>query len=187
VPLVTKEPKESASAQSAGASLIERIRKGTSHSTVCAWPGAPEEKFWMCVLLCDQIQEAQAAAVSRWAKVGLELNLYTSDDFYSEMSMQLLTRAMRVHLPEDLDRKCDRLFGTADELRAVLEPDERTMLFTAYMENQEHANPDPADMNAETIENLREAVKKKDVVLLSAFGSVTLASFIIGTASRPSS
>ncbi len=173
--------------ESAGVSLIARIRKGTNHSTVCNWPGAPDEKFRICVLHCDQLQDAQAAAFARFEKIGLELTLYTSDDFYSELSMQLLFRAMRVNFPDEPDRLDVPMFRNVDKFRALLEPDERTILSTDYIENQQHSNPDPAKMNPETIELLRQAVKKKDVVILSAFGSATLASYIIGMAAQPSS
>lgn len=175
------ESRETLAAESAGVSLIERLRKGTAHSKEINWPGS-NERLIMRVLSCDGVQEAQSAAVKRWGDLGLELNLYTSDDYYSEQMIQLLARSMnRVDAPNT------RLFPDAGDLRSLISPDERSLLASEYIEIQEHANPDVANINPQTIELLRQAVKKKDAVALSAFGSSMLAIYIIGMESPPES
>ncbi len=177
----TNESRETLTAESAGVSLIERLRKGTAHSKEINWPGS-DDRLIMRVLSCDGVQEAQSGAVARWDKLGLELNLYTSDDYYSEQMIQLLARSMH-----RLDAPGERLFPDVAELRGLISPDERSLLASEYIEIQEHANPDVANINPQTIELLKQAVKKKDAVALSAFGSSMLAIFIIGMESLPES
>lgn len=177
----TNESRETLTAEAAGVSLIERLRKGTDHSKEIHWPGS-EERLIMRVLSCDAVQEAQSGAVARWDELGLELTLYTCDDYYSELQLQLLARSMR-----QLDRPDDRLFPEVADLRGLITPDERSLLASEYIEIQEHANPDIANVTPETIELLKQAVKKKDVVVLSGFGSSMLAIYIIGMESQPES
>ena len=175
----SNESRETLVEESAGVSLIERLRKGTNHKKTINWPGS-EERLIMHVLSCDELQEAQSAATLRWDELKLELNLYTSDDYYSELTTQLLARAMRT-----IDDEKQRLFSEAAELRKLITPDERSLLSSEYIEIQQHANPDVADLNPATIEMIRQAVKKKDAVTLSAFGSSMLAIYIIGTENQP--
>lgn len=172
---------EKALAKSAGALLIEGLEQGTAHKTKCVWPGSDRE-FWMVCLSCDELQLVKSAATKRWADLGLEITLYNSDDYYSEEIIQALSRAMRT-----IDDHTVRLFPDPDELRELVSPDVRSLLASDYIENQQHANPQATDMNPQTIELIREAVKKKDAVALSAFGSSTLAIYLLGTENPPES
>jgi hypothetical protein len=177
----TNESRETLAADAAGVSLIERLRKGTDHSKELHWPGS-DERIVMRVLSCTELQEAQSAATVRWDELKLELNLYTSDDYYSELTTQLLARSMRT-----LEDTEVRLFPDASELRSLITPDERSLLASEYIEIQQYANPDVSDLNPQTLELIRQAVKKKDVMVLSAFGSSMLAIYIIGMESPPES
>lgn len=172
---------EALAQDSAGASLIERLRKGTDHRTECTWPGS-DERFFMACLSCDEVQDSQSATAARWIELGLTHDIYNTDDFYSEMTTQCLARAIR-----KIDAPSERLFRDTDELRRLITPDERSLLASAYIENQGHANPNVKDLNPQTLEVVRLAVRKKDLVALSAFGSCVLAIYLLSMESQPAS
>lgn len=177
----TKTKRKNGASTSVGASMLRKLREGKNLRRSATWPGS-EERFWICVLTCDEIQDAQAAAAARWEELELAVTAYTVDDFFSEISTQLLARAMRTEDDPEVP-----LFASADELRALITPDERTLLTTEYIENQTEANPDETTVGADVMEQIREAIKKKDVIRLSAFGSVPLAIYLLSTDDQPSS
>lgn len=171
-----KKTNETLAAESAGVSLIERLRKGTDAKREITWPGSDERVELRC-LSCTEVQEAESAAHERWKELKLDLDLWTSENFYSELTTQLIFRSLH-----RLDKN-ERLFSSMDELRDLITPDERTLIVSEYVELQNHANPDPGDLNVETVELIKAAIEKKDVASLSAFGSSTLAIFLLGTES----
>ena len=164
--------------------MLERLRKGTDHFTEFTWP-ATEQRFAMVVLGCGPIQQAQAAATRRWETLGLKLDLYTTDDFHSEVNTQCLALAIRV-LGED-GKPAGRAFPDVDQLRDLITPDERSLLISIYVENQQETNPDMEDLSPELIAMMEQCVKKKDLIPLTAFGSWTLATYLLGMESRQSS
>jgi len=161
--------------------MLGRLRKGTQNESIITWPGT-EAQLVMVPLNCDELQDAYAEANERFKQLGLEITLYTADDFYSELAMQILVRAMRCI--EDETRK-SRLFASGDELRGAITPDERTALNTAYIDLNDRCNPDPQKMSDELFRQIDEAVKKKDAIQLSSFGSSTLAIYMLGMDNMP--
>lgn len=164
---------------SPGAAMLERLRKGTENERICQWPGTEDEdgKFRLVPLTCTELQDAYAAAFARFEELKLPMNLWTADDFNSEVNHQVIARAMRT-----MDDRDARMFGDANELRDLISPDERTAITTEYLRVMGEADPDPADMNPDTLAKIEDLVKKKDVLQLSAFPSPMLAAYIIGTA-----
>lgn len=170
---------------SAGAAMLERLRKGKDEFRVVRWPGSDddEQPFALIPLTCDELQEAYAAAYQRFKELELPITIYTADDLHSETNMQILLRAM-VLLGEDGKPSAKRLFAHGDELRKLLRTDVREALAGEYLALQSEVDPDPAEMSPGLIEQIDEIVKKKDVAALSATSSTTLAAYIIGTAGR---
>lgn len=162
--------------QAGALSLLETLEEGEDHKTECHWPGKPELKFWMTTLHVDDTQVSYAAAAKRWEKLELKLDLYNSDNFHDEVTIQMLARSIR-----NLKDPTRREFPDVDKLRKILQPDIRTMLATDYMENQADGNPKPKDLHPNMIELIRLEVKKKDVPTLAVYGSLTLALYLIGT------
>lgn len=172
--------KEASATQAGALSLLETLEEGEDHKTECAWPTNPDLKFWMTTLHVDDQQVSYAAATKRWEELGLKLDIYNNDAFHDEVTIQMLSRAIR-----SLDDLTRREFADIDRFRKVLKPDVRTMLATDYMENQAGGNPDPDDLHPNTIELIKIEVKKKDVPILAGFGSLVLAQYLIGTENQP--
>ncbi len=167
-----------AEAEPSAVEMIEGLRRGTEHFTDFLWPEPIASLRWSC-LSCSELQEAQSAATKRFKQLGIELSIYTSDDFYSELSTQCMARAIRY-----ANDRSKRAFLKTSDLRSLITADERSMLTSIYIENQEHANPNISDVSPETIEAIRATVKKKDLAMLTAFGSSTLAIYLLGTESQ---
>jgi len=170
---------------SAGAAMLEKLRRGTQNSRSCQWPGTEgdEGRFLLVPLNCDELQEAYAAAHARFdSSLKVPLNLYTADDFHSELNMQICYRAMR--RPDDREA---RWFASPDELRKLLTPEERNAVTTEYLSLQQECDPDPEALGDELVTQIDELVKKKDAPRLAAMPSLTLALYVIGTADRSAS
>lgn len=166
---------------SAGIALIERLRAGTENRRVMQWPGSdsPDARFVMEPVLCDALQDSYAATWERFRELKIEMNVYNSDEFFAELAVQVLARAIR-----DPDDPSKPLFGTADSLRASLKPSERDALSSMYQSFVAEVDPSPDQMPDELFSQIEDYVKKKDVVRLSAISSPMLATYIIGTASQ---
>lgn len=172
---------------SPGAAMLERMRAGKDVFRLVRWPGIDDKEppFAIVPLNCDEMQSAYAAAHKRFDKIELPLNMYTADDYHAEINMQVLLRSMYVVDDDDDPRPTKQLlFNDGDELRKLLGPHEREFLAGEFLELQEEVDPDPALMSEEVLAKIDDLVKKKDVAALSATSSVTLASYIIGTAAQ---
>ena len=171
---------------SAGVALLERLRKGTDNVEEHQWPGSddPEATFLMVPLLCDELQDAYAGTWQRWEKLGLDMNVYNSDDFFAELAIQVLARSMRD--PDDETRKTP-LFADADQLRSNIRAGERDALSAMYQAFAADVDPDPDMMTEERFAEIEAFVKKKDGLSLSAISSRTLAAYMLGTAAPSAS
>jgi hypothetical protein len=169
---------------SPGAAMLERLRKGTDNERICQWPGTEdkESRFRLVPLTCAELQDAYAAAVKRWTELELKVDLYTADDFNSEVHVQIIARSMRT-----MDDRLLTLFVSGEELRDKITADERHEIVTEYLALVQESDPDPAAMSPEVIEQIDELVKKKDAATLSGFSSLILSSYIVGMASQSSS
>lgn len=168
---------------SPGARLLDELRHGLAVERVVRWPGS-EIEVVLVPLAMAQLQAAEAAAQKRFRELGLELNLYTVDDWHAECNVQVLALALRD--PADATRRRP-LFDTADELRERINPDERNELTAHYARLQDSANPDPNSLSADAFTAIDEAIKKKDVRQLSAFDAATLAGYMLTLDERPPS
>ena len=170
---------EAATAQSPskGAALIDKLRKGTQNEAEVFYPGT-DERIVLVPLRCDELQVAYSEAYQRFRSLKMEVNAYNADDFWSEVNLQVIAKAMRD--PADPTRR-RTFFKDANEARECMLPDERSTLTSAYVALNDSANPDPDAMDAKVFEEISEYVKKKDVIRLSAFASSTLAAYLIGT------
>lgn len=169
---------------SRGEELIAALRRGTRAERECVWPGADGFDFVLVPLLCGQLQEAYADAQKRFDILGIEVTLLTHDNFIAEVNTQVLAIAIRD--PDD-ESRATRLFKTGAELRNLITEEERTDLTTEFIELQEAANPDLDTLTPERLDEISEAVKKKDLSTLRSFGSNTLSFYLAGMADRSSS
>lgn len=163
--------------RSRGEELIAAMERGTDNERICAWPSKDGFEFVLVPLLCDQFQEAYSYAQKRFRDLDIEITLLTHDDFTSEISIQILAMAIR-----DIDDKTrsTRLFDSGNALRARIDPDQRNALTTEFLELQDEANPDLDELDPETVDKIRLAVKKKDQAELRSLGSATLSCFLVG-------
>jgi len=165
--------------KSEGVLALEKLRKGLDHFRDVCFPGQPEFELSLVPLSVAELQVAQAEAERRFRDIGLGLNVLNSDDFASELHIQVLARSMR----SKGDRTV-RLFSDADELREMLTADERTHLTSDYIDLQSEANPTPEEMSDELFVEIEEAIKKKDQSRLNSIGSNMLATYLLSMASR---
>lgn len=174
---------KSIEAASAGAALVNRLRKGTKQEVEILYPET-DESIILVPLNCNELQTAYAKAYERFRELKIEVNAMNADDFWSEVNLQIISLAMRD--PSDLTRR-KTLFKNSTEARKAMLPEERTAITSAYIALTDRANPSVGDMEEDLFDEITEYVKKKDVTQLSAFGSNILADFIITTVNRRSS
>ena len=169
-----------------GMRLLEAVRKGTENVQETQWPGTedPDARFNLTPLLCDELQDAYSATYARWTELGLDMNVYNSDDFFAELAIQVLSRAMRDPDSED-PKAC--LFADANQLRSNIRAAERDELSKLYQDFVGIVDPDPDTMTEERFDEITDLVKKKDALTLSAISSRMLSAYIIGTAAQSES
>lgn len=168
--------------KSRGAQMLESLENGLDCRRDCHWPGKPEFLLTMVPLSCGEMQEANAGAENRFKNLGTELNLFTSDDFSSELHIQVLARSIR-----DPSDTAVRLFSDAEDLRNRITPDERTLLTDEFIELQAESNPLPEEMPEELFQEIDSLVKKKAETQLRSIGSRTLTRYLLSMESQPSS
>jgi len=159
--------------KSAGVLFLERVRKGTDARRSVKWPGTDEVVGQLVPLTCAEQDAAIAAAWAHFRELEVQVNLYSSDDFNSELFLQVLSRALRQE-----DGKTT-VFRDAAELRENLTADERTCITDEYADLLAEVNPRLRDLTPELAASIEAAVKKKDVVTLSGFGSNLLATYLL--------
>jgi hypothetical protein len=163
-------------AKSEAVLFLERVRQGTKAFRPVVWPGTEEQIGVVVPLTCAESDASVAGAWAHFNEMKVEVNLYSSDDFHSELNIQVVSRALR-----KTDDHNVRLFSSPDELRSYIRPDERTALTTEYVALLNEVNPSPSDVTPELMERIGDAVKKKDVLTLSACDSSLLATWLVTT------
>lgn len=162
---------------SRGAELVASLRRGATEELVVPWPGT-DQLVVLRPLSDEQLQLCDVRAQKRCASIELTL-LGSSEAYTTETHTQALALALH-----DVDTG-ERLFEDADEVRSLMRPPERFALITSFLALQNRTNP--RELTEDQYAQIAEYVKKKDVIRLSGFDSAMLASFLVGTASQPSS
>ncbi len=167
---------------SAGLEALALLREGTEKDHICKWPGHDAFEFVIVVLLDDQRQEAMAGAVRQFENMGLEVGLYTSDEWWNEINTQVLYLAMR----DITDPTCKkRLFDSADEVRSALKRNERDVITNEYTRLMGEANP--TELSQQVFDQIEDMVKKKDAVGLAALSSAILSIYMLTTVAQSAS
>ena len=174
--------------QARAETLLARMRQGKRVLKPMTWPGRPEVRFQFSVLSSSEVQECFFAAFKVFAEAGVDPgHVVLMGPFDDELACQILYRAML-----DPDRALDengqprRLARDIQDLRDNSEEHERDYLLDQYADFRKSVDPTPDDLSQEENDAIVEAVKKKDRVVLKGFGSAKLASFLLTSASPPS-
>lgn len=162
--------------------MLEKLRKGLANFRECTFPGLSEFPLVIVPLTMEELQASHASAEERFRLLEIEITVLTTDDFASELHVQVLARALRE--PGDHTK---RLFASADDLRGNVTADEKMLLVDEYIEVQSQANPSPDSIGDELFEQIETAIKKKDRRTLSSIGSRGLASYLLSMEERRSS
>ena len=167
-------------ARQAAVGRLSGLLQGKRRRKAGIWPGDPAIRFQFQVLRNDESQAAQAQAFKHFRETleldpTLALNLQT---FRDEQATQILALAMRD--PEDPDLP---LASNAADLRAATDQDDRASLIAQYVDLMDETDPDPGTLSPEVEREILALVKKKDGSGLAAFGSRTLASFLLSMGS----
>jgi len=156
-------------------SKLAAMRAGKRHLKPGALPVDGTPFLWR-VLTRGEKQECEAAAVARFAEMGIPVELRGHQAFEDELTTQVLWLAMR-----DAD-KPERPFATdAKEVRDLLTADELDVLWTKYADFEEEVNPDELTIDPELSAEIDRALKKKDARVLISFGSRSLANYLLAT------
>ena len=161
-----------------GEQLVASLNAGLDNERVCTWPVGDGFEFVLVPLDCDELQLADNDALKRFQMLGQEITLLNHDDLISETNIQILARAIRDI--ED-ETRATRLFKNGAQLRKLITPETRNALISDFLELEALANPDIDELDEDTVESIRDAVKKKDASELRSFGSNMLSCFLISS------
>ncbi len=168
------------------AELLERIQRRTHHHRDVTWPRG-QLRLRLNVVTSSQAQAALAAAWARLEAISLPVTPATAEALAEEQLVQKLWRAIEELGPDGapLGRP---LFETPDELRDLMTEQERYALGWELAALERDCDPlaHGQELDADTAAEIEDALKKKDMIQLSAFGSPVLATYMLTTASRPS-
>jgi hypothetical protein len=170
--------------QAEGERRLARFRQGKKHFLEGHWPGDSELKFKLAVLSCTEVGECRGAAFAH-LKVDLKLDpndVLNLDLYQDEVLTQILFRALR-----DFEDPSQPLAADAKDLRDFMTPDDRSALFDIYSDFRASVDPAPETMDADLYAAIIDAVKKKDMGSLLAFGGRKLAVFLTTGESPPDS
>lgn len=170
-----------------GISKLAQLRKGHRATEPDELPADPDRgvealPFVWVILGGTEAQEAMAAAVKRLDEIDVPREMLGAKPLEDELGWQVLARAMRD--PEDLSQP---IAADVDELRDLLNDDERDILMTRYADFQERKYPAPHDLSLAELKAMEEAAKKKSpesLAQLMSFGSWSLGLFVISLVSR---
>ncbi len=168
-------------------SRLAELSKGKREYLQAYWPANPQLgrpdpiPMKLQVLSDHEMQQAIAAAHARLAELKLVVGQYTVDELETETSVQVLALACR-----DNDQPEKVAFATdADDLRRNTTPWERGEVVDAWRPWQERRNP-LRPLTAEERQAITVELEKKSAPTLRAFGADMLVSYLISSASPPS-
>lgn len=172
--------------QAEAASRLAVILRGRRHTKVGHFPDKPDDTFRWRVLTGTEKQECQACAIRRFNELGIPPELRMYQDLEEELTWQVLFRGMRDESdPGTLNDPYPKSFAAnVDELRDLLTVDERDALLIDYLDFESEVDPSPETVNAEVIQQITIALKKKESERLRAlndFDSATLRSYLATT------
>lgn len=151
---------------SSAASKLAELWRGRAGFKDAVWPelGVP---FKLMVLSNEDTQLCTAAAIERFKKIGLDVNMVTSDEFEAEVTLQILFRACRD--PQDPWEKTIAI--DADDMRRNTSPEQRDAVLGEYALWRKERDPRKEEMPRELWEEIEGLVKKKAPSLAKSFGS----------------
>lgn len=184
------DDKQSAAAHAAEVeAMVARLERGREIWRDYIWPGG-SLVVRMRVLTTGELQEAEAAAFARMAKLGLEIQGLTLDTLAAEKVTQVLMRACGDPAApvEGRRGRWHPMFRTADVMRDATTSDERAAMWANYEELRVTVDPSPlTELDEDAVADIDEALKKRSLPLLASIGSWRLASYLLTTVYRPSS
>lgn len=160
---------------------LSRMMQGNLQMPDIVWPGLVDTDgspvtVKLKVLTCDQIQWAHARAIVRFTEV-LKIPIdspHTIELFEDEVRLQVLFDACR----DPADPKKPFAVDDAD-MRENTTAELRELMFDRYVDHARKVDPALEELSDEETKEVIAALKKKDRVTLVAFGSRTLASFLL--------
>lgn len=172
------------SSRSAAAEMFEDLARGADLVRWIKFPGTDRDVA-LKPLVQSQMQDAMAAARARFKKLGIvEVTGTTAYDWGAEVNLQCVARSLRDPSPDNAPRYDRPFFASADEARDLLMPDQLAALVEDFEAIMVRADPVEADLTEAQLRDIEGYVKKKDVASLVATGCLTLASYLLTTASR---
>lgn len=166
--------------QARAESALARYRAGKQHTKPGELPGGGA--FVWRVLTGAENQACLAAAIEHFEKMKIPAELRAYSDLEDETFWQILFRAMRD--PGDVSKT---LAKSVDELRQLLDSDERDILAQQYLDFKSEVNPQPSELSPATFAAIRAAVQKKSVQALSDFEPYMLRLYLLTSDNQPSS
>ena len=156
-------------------SKLASMRRKSTEYRAATWPGL-DLPLKLRLLSNADVQLCHAAALARFEAIGIPTDKMLSVDlFEDEVMLQVLHRACRdPEKPDELTFADD-----ADDLRENTTVDQRAEMFTLYRDFQADYDPRLDAMPAAVVEQIVEALKKKDQRLLRSFGARALSSFLL--------
>jgi hypothetical protein len=181
-----REAAKASSAEIDASSKLARYRnsgRATKPGLIPAGPsGTPEAiPFRWRLLNGTERQLVRSLAVARIHSIGIPLELLGASDLEDEASWQILAVAMRDPDEAGADPRNPYprpLAANVDELRDLLDANERDILVTHYLDFEEECDPEPTDLGEQELGAIVALAKKKPAESLGPlinFGSRTLA------------
>lgn len=159
--------------------LLNKLRLSENHRATFSWPGIPELSFQLCALTCSEAQEAVAAAWQRFKDLDLEVTPLLAEEWSAEEITQRLYLAIR-----ELDNHEQRMFANAKELRDHSSEPARYEIWQDLDEIEKSIASNFNELTPAVLEEIDDAIKKKDVERLRSFGRNMLAIYTITMVSQ---
>lgn len=156
-----------------------KMRKGRKFTRDTVWPEEPDIPIALRVLTFSEVQESVADAARRFRELELPLpaqDITFAEDFQDEIMTQLLWRGCR-----DVNDHSKPACLSVKEMRDCTTIAQRSACYKEYRDLEDEIDPDPESMSAEVIDEIRDAIKKKQLDRLKSYGSTSLASFLLST------
>jgi hypothetical protein len=154
-------------------SLLAKLKAGKRNTNTIKFPGTDSDVA-LRILTEAERQESVFAAENHFKKKKIEYSVATSDEMEMETDTQILFRALRN--PDNLSKS---LAGSADELRGMIEENEKQILISQYIAFEQECSPNPKQLDAEELDSLIEGVKKNPEMIIGSVSNIVIARQLI--------